>query len=57
MLDTHELTAEAATTFDRKLVRRALATDPLVCYLDDARPIREERFAREQGGLHPRCYV
>ncbi len=36
MLDTHELTAEAALTGDRKVLRRAMMTDPLCVNIRDA---------------------
>jgi alpha-galactosidase len=36
ILDTHELTAEAAVTGDRSILRRAMATDPLCVNLTDA---------------------
>ncbi len=36
ILDTHELTAEAAATGDRALLRRALLTDPLCVNIADA---------------------
>ena len=36
VLDTHELTAEAVVTCDRRLLRRAMLTDPLVSSLADA---------------------
>ena len=36
MLDTHELTAEAAVTGDRAILRRAMLTDPLCNNIVDA---------------------
>ncbi len=56
VLDTHELTAAAAVSYDRRLVLRALATDPLVVNLGDARAIMDELFTRERAFLDPRWY-
>jgi alpha-galactosidase/6-phospho-beta-glucosidase family protein len=53
VLDTHELTAEAAVTRDRKILLRALAVDPLVNNLGDARAIMEEALEREKDILGP----
>jgi alpha-galactosidase len=36
MLDTHELTAEAAMTGDRSILRRAMLTDPICNNIGDA---------------------
>jgi alpha-galactosidase len=56
VLDTHELTAEAGATFNRNLVMRALATDPIVNNLVDARKIMDELFEAERDGLDGRWY-
>jgi alpha-galactosidase len=56
VLDAHELTAEAAATFDRGLVLRALATDPIVSNLGDARRIMDELFEREREALDGRWF-
>ncbi len=57
VLDTHELTAAAGATFDRSLVLRALATDPIVNNLGDARRIMDELFEREREVLHENWYA
>ncbi len=51
VLDTHELTVEAATTCDRKILLRALAIDPLVNNLSDAKHIMEELLEAERDHL------
>lgn len=56
VLDCHEITAEAAATFDRALVLRALATDPLTVNLGDARRIMEELFEAERDYLDESWY-
>ena len=48
VLDTHELTAEAAVTFDRRTLLRAMMTDPIVNNLGDGRRILEELLERER---------
>jgi alpha-galactosidase len=57
LLDSHELTAEAAATFDRGLVLRALAADPLTVNLGDARRIMNELFEVEREHLDDRWYA
>ncbi len=56
VLDTHELTAEAGATFNRDLVLRALATDPIVNNLVDAKKIMDETFDRQRDVLDKRWY-
>jgi len=51
VLDTHELTAEAAVTGNRKTLMRAMAADPLVNNLGDARNIIAELLAAERDHL------
>jgi alpha-galactosidase len=51
VLDTHELTAEAAVQCDRGLLLRALATDPIVNNLSDAKKIMEELLVIERDAL------
>ena len=51
VLDTHELTAEAAVTRDRGLLLRALAIDPIVNNLGDARAIMAEALDRQKDVL------
>jgi len=56
VIDTHELTAQAAVTCDRKILMRALATDPIVNNLGDAKNIMEELLEAEREHLDPRWY-
>ncbi len=51
VLDTHELTAEAAVTCDRKTLLKALCTDPIVNNIGDAKHIMEELLELEKNGL------
>ncbi len=56
VLDTHELTAAAGATFDRNLVLRALATDPIVNNIGDAKKIMDDTFDRQRDVLDSRWY-
>lgn len=47
VLDTHELTVEAAVSGDRDLLRRAMLADPIVTSISDADKIIEELLERE----------
>jgi alpha-galactosidase len=51
VLDTHELTVEAAVTCDRKLLRRAMLTDPIVNSVPDADAIIADLLAAERETL------
>jgi alpha-galactosidase/6-phospho-beta-glucosidase family protein len=51
VLDTHELTAEAAVTFDRKTLLRAMLTDPIVNNIADAKMIMTELLEAEKDAL------
>jgi alpha-galactosidase len=51
MLDTHELTAEAAMTGDRALLKRAMLTDPLCDNIVDAEKCIDELLAAERDAL------
>ena len=51
VLDTHELTAEAAVTGDRKILRRAFMADPIVNSIADADAIMKELFRRGKSAL------
>ena len=51
VLDTHELTAEAAVTCDRNILRRAMLTDPMVNSIADADAIIEELLQAERDAL------
>jgi alpha-galactosidase/6-phospho-beta-glucosidase family protein len=48
VLDVHELTAEAAITKNRNLVRRALVADPLTTAMEDIDAAMEELFQKQQ---------
>lgn len=50
-LDTHELTAEAAVTCDRDILLRALATDPIINSLDDAKNIMHDALEAQRDVL------
>jgi alpha-galactosidase len=51
VLDTHELTAEAAVTCDRKVLRRAMLTDPIVNSISDADAIIEDMLEAQRASL------
>ncbi|MDD3927584.1 MAG: glycoside hydrolase family 4 [bacterium] len=51
IIDTHELTAEAAVTGDRSLLLRAMLTDPLCNNIGDARGCMEELLQLEREAL------
>lgn len=51
ILDTHELTAQAAVTCDRQLLLRAMMTDPLVNNIGDAKNIIAELLQGEREHL------
>jgi alpha-galactosidase len=51
VLDTHELTVEAAVKCDRTLLRRAMLTDPIVNSVADADAIIGELLAAEREAL------
>jgi alpha-galactosidase len=51
MIDTHELTAEAAMTGDRTILRRAMLTDPLCNNIADADACIEDLLAAEKAVL------
>jgi alpha-galactosidase/6-phospho-beta-glucosidase family protein len=55
VLDTHELTAEAAATCNPELLRRAMLTDPLVSSITDADAIIDELLSAEKDAL-PECW-
>jgi len=55
VLDSHELAAEAAFTGDRKILRRAMLTDPLVSSIADADALTGELLAAERDAL-PDCW-
>lgn len=51
VLDTHELTAQAAVEFDRDILLRALATDPIIQNIGDARAVMNELLEEEMDAL------
>ncbi len=51
VLDTHELTAEAAVTGDRTILRRAMLTDPIVNNIADADACIAELLETEKDAL------
>jgi alpha-galactosidase/6-phospho-beta-glucosidase family protein len=51
VLDTHELTVEAAVSCDRKILRRAMLSDPIVNSIPDADKIIEELLEAERDAL------
>ena len=56
VLDTHELTAQAAVECDRDLLFRALCTDPIVNNIGDAKNIMNELLEAERDALDPRWF-
>jgi alpha-galactosidase len=56
VLDTHELTAEAAVTCDREILLRALATDPIVNNLVDAEAVMNDLLEAEREELPTAWY-
>ncbi len=56
VLDTHELTVEAAVTHDRKKLLLALAADPIVNNLGDAKNIMSELLEAERDHLPPEWF-
>lgn len=56
VLDTHELTVEAAITCDRRLLRRAMLTDPLTNSIADADAIIKELLEAEKEVLPPEWF-
>ena len=57
VLDTHELTAQAAVTCDRAILRRAMLTDPLVSSITDADAIIRELLAAERDVLPKKWFA
>jgi len=56
VLDAHELTAMAAVTFDRKLLRRAMLTDPIGNNIPDADACIKDLLAAERDALPKEWY-
>lgn len=57
VLDTHELTAQAALSCDRGLLRRALLTDPLTNSIPDADAVMVELLELERDVLLEGWYI
>jgi alpha-galactosidase len=51
VLDTHELTAEAAVTCDKKILMKAMMTDPIINNIGDGEKIMEELLEAEREHL------
>jgi len=56
ILDTHELTAQAAATYDREVLLRALCTDPIVNNLGDAKAVMADLLEAQRDVLRPEWY-
>jgi alpha-galactosidase len=56
VLDTHELTAEAAVTCRKQTLLKAMVTDPLINNIGDAKMIMEELLAAEKNALPEKWY-
>lgn len=56
VLDTHELTAEAAVTCSKQTLLKAMVTDPLINNIGDAKMIMEELLAAEKNALPEKWY-
>ncbi len=56
VLDTHELTAEAAVTCDRGILMRAMMTDPIINNIEDGRKIMKELLDEERDILPKKWY-
>ena len=57
VIDTHELTVEAAVRCDKTLLRRAMVTDPLTTSIEDADSIMADLFAQERDALPDGWYA
>ncbi len=51
VLDSHQLSAEAAVSCNRETLLRAFVCDPLVSSIEDSRAMMEELLAREKDAL------
>jgi alpha-galactosidase len=56
VLDTHELTVEAAVSHDKRILLRALATDPIINNLSDAKNIMSDLLDAEKDVLPAAWY-
>ena len=57
VLDSHELTAEAAVTCDRQTLLKAMCTDPIINNIGDARNIMNELLELEREALPAKWYT
>ena len=57
VLDTHELTAEAAVACDRDILLRAMLTDPIINNCGDAEDIVDELLAQQRDILPSAWYT
>ncbi len=57
ILDAHEITAEAAITHDRTLLRRALLADPLTDSIGDTDALLEDFFEVQREALDPQWFA
>ncbi|MFW6133915.1 MAG: glycoside hydrolase family 4 [Planctomycetota bacterium] len=57
VLDTHELSADAAVSCDRAVLRRAMLCDPIVNTIADADAIIDDLLAAERDALPDRWYA
>ena len=57
VLDTHELTAQAAVECDRDLLYRAMCTDPIINNLGDAKKIMEGLLEAERDALSKKWFA
>ncbi|MFA7231833.1 MAG: hypothetical protein WC071_11240 [Victivallaceae bacterium] len=57
VLDTHELTAEAAVTCNRKTLLKAMCADPIINNIGDARNIMNELLEAEREALPEKWYA
>ncbi len=56
VLDTHELTAQAAVECDRDILLRAFMTDPIINSISDGKKIMEELLEAEKDTLPAQWY-
>ncbi len=56
VIDTHELTVEAAVSCDRDVLLRAFMSDPIIHNVSDARAMIAELLEAERDALDPRWY-
>lgn len=57
ILDTHELTAEAAATFSHVALRKAMITDPLTCSIPQCDHVIKDLLQAEREALSPKWFA